>query len=158
MRNDIPCTSSPPVRSREEVERLVKENQRLIWWTINKSAHRMRPSDQEEIFCDCLLGLWKAAANWNPARSNFCTYAIICIRSHINRYFKRRKSKKTKAEDSVLSLDYPLQYDQAGGEVLGDTIPDQQSAFEDRVIARDEIERLLSRCTDRELSNNACLD
>ena len=154
MKNECSTTStaSMPKRTREEVEAIIRSNLALIKWCISKYAPgRLTEADRDELFAACLPGLWLAAEQYDPSRGmRFSTFAVPKIRGKISAWLSTRNRKKRKFNDDTLSLSMPLHHGEAGGETLEDILPDPGAEFESRIIARDEIERLLASCTERE--------
>jgi RNA polymerase sigma factor (sigma-70 family) len=141
----------PPVRSRAEVEAMIRKNLPLVQWTIAKyGPARINETERDELFAHCLVGLWYAVEQYDPSRGAFSTHAVPKIRGRLTGWLVTQNRKKRRLDKEALSLSSPLRRDEGSGLLLEDVIADEKAEFEDRIIAKSEIERLLSRCTERE--------
>jgi len=154
MKNECSTTStaSMPKRTRDEVEAMIRENIPLVWWVVNRFApSRLSETEREELFSAAMIGLWDAAEQYDPALGyRFSTLAVSRIRGRISGWITTRNRKKRKLDREALSLSLPLHFGDKPGSTLEDSIVDDRAAFEDRIIAGIDAERLLTRCTEKE--------
>jgi RNA polymerase sigma factor (sigma-70 family) len=75
--------------SKEERDKLIVDNMRLVYYLIQ----RYYPGNlaNEDVKQEGMLGLIKAANNWDESKSKFSSYASLCILGQIRWYFKREK-------------------------------------------------------------------
>jgi RNA polymerase sigma factor (sigma-70 family) len=140
-----------PMRGRAEVEALIKANIPLIHWVIrNYGPARLSETDRDELFAHCLLGLWYAAQWYDPCRGAFSSFAVPKIIGRISNFFTTKNRMKRKIDNEAISLSTPLNEGEDGGPTLEDILQDPRAEFESRIIARDEIERLLALLEPRE--------
>lgn len=154
MKNDT-CTTSTtamPKRTKEEIDRLIRENIPLVWWVVNRFApSRLSETELEEVYSAGLIGLWDAVEKFDPSLNyRFSTFAVSRIRGRISGWVTTRNRKKRKLDREAISLSLPLHAGDKPGSTLEDFIVDERAAFEDRIIAGMEADRLLERCTERE--------
>lgn len=133
---------------------LIEQNMKLVYYIISKDYPTF--IRDEDIIQSGMLGLCKAAQNWDSTKSQFSTYACKCIRNEINQEFIRRKPYSKN-----LSLEHKVGTDGTLGDILpGDDemstvdygdFGSQLSAFENEVLEMsnfgydtDEIARILS--------------
>lgn len=93
---------------------LIEDNMKLVYFLIHKYYPTF--STDEDITQAGMLGLCKAANNWNGDMTTFSTYASKCILSEICMEFRRRKKHQ-----GLLSLDYETNTDD-GSATFGDLI------------------------------------
>src|SRR5262245_15168303 len=80
------------VRSEREVERLVRDNQKLVSYQVSRYLKRYFVADmeREDLVSWGMIGLLQAARAWDPARSrSFSTLACKAIERMIIRGVKR---------------------------------------------------------------------
>ena len=80
---------------------LIEQNMKLVYYIVSKDYPTF--IRDEDIIQSGMLGLCKAAQNWDASKSQFSTYACKCIRNEINGEFIRRKphSKNLSMEAKV---------------------------------------------------------
>jgi RNA polymerase sigma factor (sigma-70 family) len=123
------------VRSAMEVERLVRENQKLVQYGVNRYLKRyfVGGMEREDLVSWGLIGLVSAARAWDPERAcSFSTLACTAIERMIH-HGVRREWKPEQAAATV-SLDGLL----CGAEEAVDT-----ERFVDRVADEQDLEREL---------------
>ncbi len=147
-----PATSiaAPPIRTRAEAEAMIRENRGLIFWTISRfGPPRMNDTEREDLEAECLVGLWYAALKYRPEMGRFSSFAVPKIRGRICGWLTTQNRKKRRIDREALSLSTPLHAGEEGA-TLEDTLPDPRAEFEERIIARVEIDRSLMPCSERE--------
>src|SRR6266568_1608267 len=120
------------VRLERDVERLVRENQKLVHYQVNRYLQRYFVGDmeREDLVSWGLIGLVQAARAWDPERSgSFSTLACRAIERMIIRGV-RREWKPERAAATV-SLDDLI----SGEERVG-----AQERFADLVAAEQNVE------------------
>jgi len=82
-------------------QQLIEDNLNLVYHVV----HRYYPTfyDDEDIIQTGMVGLCKAAEDYDETKSEFSTFACRCIRNEINMEFRRRKK-----HNNILSLDYEV--------------------------------------------------
>ncbi len=97
------------VRSDQEVERLVRENEKLVQFVVNRylARYTVPGMEREDLVSWAMIGLVSAARAWDPARSvSFATLACKVMERMLVRGVKREwKPERAAATDS---LDSPL--------------------------------------------------
>jgi DNA-directed RNA polymerase specialized sigma subunit len=74
-----------------DFERLVLDNQRLVYQISKKYTHRQNRHEHDDIIAEGMLGLVLAAKNFDPERGNrFTTYAWVVIEGYILRYVREK--------------------------------------------------------------------
>lgn len=116
-------------RSESEVERLVRENQKLVHYQVNRFLKRRSVGDmeREDLVSWGLLGLVQAARAWDPERAgSFATVACKAIAWMLSRGVSR-DGRPNKAAATVSLDDLRFGGAPAGREErLIDQIPDEQ--------------------------------
>ena len=90
---------------------LIEQNMKLVYYIISKDYPTF--IRDEDIIQSGMLGLCKAAQNWDSTKSQFSTYACKCIRNEINQEFIRRKPYSKN-----LSLEHKVGTDGTLGDIL----------------------------------------
>lgn len=83
------------------MNKLVEDNVNLVYHLIARTYPTF--IHDEDIIQSGMLGLCKAATNWDKNKSKFSTYASRCILNSINEEFRSRKR-----QPKGVSLDQPL--------------------------------------------------
>lgn len=124
-----------------EKQYLVLDNQRLVYYIVNKLGVTKNSLEYEDLVSIGKIGLVKAAITFDTSKGNkFATYAIRCIENEIFMYY--RKAKKY-AND--ISIDETIGNDGKGNEItLGETIGDPRSNFVEKIENKEEYISLLS--------------
>jgi RNA polymerase sigma factor (sigma-70 family) len=93
------------VRSEAEVERLVRENEKLVQFQVNRYLKRyfVGAMEREDLVSWGLIGLVQAARVWDPQRGSFVTLACKAIEHMIVRGVRREW--KPEQAGATLSLD-----------------------------------------------------
>ena len=95
-------------------QKLIEDNMNLVYSLVSREYPTYLYD--EDIIQTGMLGLCKAAEQWDETKSKFSNFAWHCIRYEIIKEFKRRAK-----HNGVLSLDYETTTDGVRGS-LGDTI------------------------------------
>lgn len=110
---------------------LVEHNLRLVYWYIDKNIN-CETIDYDEVFSVGLEALLESFYTFDMSKNvKFSTYATICIRNKILKYF-RSESK----HDKVISLDETIS-DSHNTDTLGDRLVDDNITLEERIIETD---------------------
>ena len=72
--------------------------------------------DEDIIQCG-MVGLCNAAEKWDESKSQFSTFAWMCIRNEICQEFRRRAKHQ-----GILSLDYEMSDEDGGRSTFGDCV------------------------------------
>src|SRR4051794_21062828 len=123
------------IRSEAEVERLVRENQKLVDYMVNRYLKRYFVGDMErdDLVSWGMIGLLQAARAWDPERSrSFSTLACKAIERMIIRGVSREWKPEQAA--ATLSLD---------GLVFGDDAEGREARFIDQVQSEEDVEQEL---------------
>src|SRR5262249_31490921 len=120
------------VRSEQEVERLVRENEKLVQFQVNRYLQRrfVPAMEREDLVSWGLIGLVQAARLWDPERGSFSTLACKAIERMILRGVQREWKPEEAA--ATLSLDELM----VGPEGEG-----QEERYVDRVADEQDVER-----------------
>lgn len=129
--------------SSTSVEELFEENQKLVYFVLNKYYDWL--AQDEDIIQEGNLGLWKAAYSWNPSKSKFSTYATTCILNQIKMELRKRSRMHNFDE---ISLSTPVS-DVDSELTLEDVIPDKKDYFEEVESVLD-FQCKLNNLTDKE--------
>jgi RNA polymerase sigma factor (sigma-70 family) len=123
------------LRSEAEVERLVRENQKLVDYMVNRYLKRYFVGDmeREDLVSWGMIGLLQAARAWDPERSgSFSTLACKAIERMIVRGVSREwKPEKAAA---TLSLD---------GLIFGEASEGREERFVDQIAGAHDVEQEL---------------
>src|SRR5437763_16765719 len=102
-----PSTFAPPVpRPEAQVERLVRDNEKLVQYQVNRYLKRysVPGMEREDLVSWGLMGLVHAARAWDPARAgSFTTLAVKAIERMIMRGVMREW--KPEQASATVSLD-----------------------------------------------------
>src|SRR5947209_9818179 len=101
-----PSSFAPPMpRSEAQIERLVRENQKLVQYQVNRYLKRyaVRGMEREDLVSWGLMGLVQAARAWDPGRGAFSTVACTAIEWMLHRGVRREW--KVEATAVTVSLD-----------------------------------------------------
>jgi RNA polymerase sigma factor (sigma-70 family) len=142
------------IRSETEVERLVRHNQGMVRYVVDRVLRRRSVGDMErdDLISWGMLGLLQAARIWDPDRAcSFSTLAFIAIERKILRAV-RREGKPERAA-ATLSLD-ELLFEEGTDrpsvrrldQIAGDQDVEQQLLdSETRTVVRSAVEQLPPR-------------
>src|SRR5919204_1174219 len=123
------------IRSEAEVDRLVRDNQKLVDYMVNRYLKRYFVGDmeREDLVSWGMIGLLQAARAWDPARSG--SFSTLACRA-IERMIIRGVSREWKPEQAAatLSLD---------GLVFGEDAEGRQSRFVEQIAAEEDVEQQL---------------
>lgn len=111
----------PSVRSDVEAWALVVENERLVWWAINKWFRSIPECDRDDAYGFGIEGLFRAAQLWRPERGKFSTHATNWIRQRIERGMLDGNSRRAADRGDALP-DRPLSLDVEYGNGDGDDV------------------------------------
>jgi RNA polymerase sigma factor (sigma-70 family) len=119
------------VRSESEVDRLVRENEKLVYHQVSRylKRHFVGGMEREDLVSWGMIGLVQAAGVWDPERGAFSTVACQAIEWMIARGV-RREWKPDQAAATV-SLDHLI---------AGDETPGAQERFVDLLAAEQNVE------------------
>jgi RNA polymerase sporulation-specific sigma factor len=97
------------------VQQLIEDNINLVYYVI----HEYYPTSckDEDIVQTGMVGLCYAANHWDEEKSSFSTFAVICIRSAINKEFRARNK-----HNGILSLEYEYSDSEGETNTIGDTL------------------------------------
>jgi RNA polymerase sigma factor FliA len=118
-------------RSEMEVDRLVRENEKLVYHQVSRylKRHFVGAMEREDLVSWGLIGLVQAARLWDPQRASFSTVACKAIDWMIARGV-RREWKPDQAA-ATMSLDHLI---------AGDETPGAQERFVDLLAAEQNVE------------------
>lgn len=139
----------PSVRTDAEAWAIVTENTRLVWWLINRRYRTLDEHEREDAYSFGVLGLFRAAQLWDPAKGTLGTYAPSWIHQAIQRGFENTEERRAKSrgEDPPrrpISLDQPL----PGTDMqLADVLADEEQ-FESDVEWQAVLNAVRSQCSD----------
>ena len=85
----------------QEQRKLVEENHKLIYYTLNK--YKLNPEEYYDILA---IGLCKAAIKFDPERSKFSTFAIKVMYNEFLQHDRNENANKRKENKNTLSLNY----------------------------------------------------
>lgn len=135
---------------REQVEQRIRENLTLIPYTLKTyfMKYYVRQRMREDLMSTGLIGLWKAAENYDPTQGGFSTFAIICIRNEVANFLKVKSRQERR--NRAVSLEKPLP--DTNDLTLADSLADPMDVAED-LATKVAVQRLLSKLKeeDREL-------
>src|SRR5207253_4038688 len=101
------------IRSEAEVEQLVRDNQKLVDYMVNRYLKRYFVGDmeREDLVSWGMIGLLQAARAWDPERSrSFSTLACKAIERMIvrgvSREWKPEDRKSTRLNSSHVAISY----------------------------------------------------
>jgi RNA polymerase sigma factor (sigma-70 family) len=123
------------IRSEAEAEQLVRDNEKLVDYMVNRYLQRYFVGDmeREDLVSWGMIGLLQAARAWDPARSrSFSTLACKAIERMIIRGVSREWKPDQAA--ATLSLD---------GLVFGEEGEGGDTRFVDRVAGEQDVEQQL---------------
>lgn len=124
-----------------ETEQLVLNNQKLVYYLVNKMGINPNSQDYDDIVSIGTMGLIKAAISFDSSKNTtFATYASRCINNEIFMHF--RKANKY-ANDIYI---YDVIGDDGKGNVitLGDLIEHPESNFIEKIITDESFIKLIS--------------
>lgn len=85
----------------QEQQQLAADNEKLIWFFLNKYASG---SDPQELYGVAAEGLIRAAATYDPARGKFSTHAMYQMRSAVD-FDQSCAKRKKRSGKLVLHMD-----------------------------------------------------
>lgn len=74
------------------MEKLIEDNMPFVYYIIHK--HYPTYSKDDDVIQAGMLGLVKAANNYDPEKGKFSTYAGVIIRREIGKELKSREDSK----------------------------------------------------------------
>jgi RNA polymerase sporulation-specific sigma factor len=103
------------LRSEAHVERLVRDNEKLVQYQVNRYLQRyaVRGMEREDLVSWGLMGLVQAARAWDPDRGAFSTVACTAIEWMLHRGVRREW--KVEATAVTVSLDELIAGEEAAG-------------------------------------------
>lgn len=87
-----------------ERDQLIVDNIPLVYYTLHK--HFPRWAFDEDMQQIGMIGLCKAADNYDPEKGKFSTVAVVYIRNEIINEFESRMSQKRTCEKSSLNFEF----------------------------------------------------
>lgn len=72
-------------RTKEEAEKIFKENEKLIWFVINPVIAAM-PWELQDIYQEASIAMYRCAETWDPSKGKFSTYAVPAISRAVHAY------------------------------------------------------------------------
>lgn len=110
----------------KEREKLVLENEKLVYYTLNKLGVEVNSVDYEDYASIGKIGLIRAAIKFDEEKGkNFSTYAFYCIKHEIFEEYMKRKKYFIE-----VSIDEPIFTDKSYKEMtMKDIIKDEKSCF-----------------------------
>ena len=147
-------------KSREEIEKLYKENEKLIGFTINRYFY-MHEGENEELYSAGLDGLLKAIRTFDDSKSyKFSTYAVKCIKNSILMDIRKKSAKKNQTEKYTISYNEILK----SGGVTDDSINlektlilEDHHSFVDDVINKEEVKEVMKNFKHLTPAQQICL-
>lgn len=126
------------MRTKEEINRLVEENTKLVYVVLNTRFKRFIPVAMkldlyDDIYQEGCIGLYKAAKVFDEDRGcKFSTIASICIGGEISKFISRYFKKHYRAD--LISLENNINIDGEREICLKDLIKDEENQYEDLEI------------------------
>jgi len=121
------------VRTEAEEEQLVRQNEGLVRWVVERvlRRHFVGDMEREDLISWGMMGLLEAARRWDPERAgSFSTLASLVIESRVLRGVNR-DGKPVQAA-ATLSLDALVLEEEAGGQAV---------RFIDQMASDQDVER-----------------
>ena len=87
-----------------ERDQLIVDNLQLVYYTLHK--HFPRWAFDEDMQQVGMIGLCKAADNYDPEKGKFSTMAVVYIRNEIINEFESRMSQKRTCEKASLNFEF----------------------------------------------------
>ncbi len=84
------------MRTKEDIDKLVEENIKLVGYALNKYFKKFReiyPYLEEDLYQEGCIGLFQAAKKYNTDKGAFSTIAMKYIRGRMTTFFKRYVKK-----------------------------------------------------------------
>ena len=92
--------------SPNKLNELYHQNVNLAYSYIHKNDIYLDGYDQEDLYQEALLALWKACLNYDPNRGvKFSTFATSCIKNHFVDLI-RKNTKRIKTISLTLPEDF----------------------------------------------------
>lgn len=128
---------------KEEIDKIVLENQKLIRFAIKKMNLFWKTEDEfQEYYDDGLIGLINGAKTYSTEKGKPSTYLYTCIKNEISKGIVSKITLK-----KILNYRYKLSIDEpVNNEIdktLSDVIPDPNVNIEDDLEKKLEIEKLM---------------
>lgn len=123
------------MRSKEDIEKLVQDNQRLVYYLVKKRGIEPSYLWYDDIIASGMIGLFKAAITFDESKNvKFSTYAIKCINNEI--FIHGRKLQKS-AKD--ISFEEKIANKRERRErSLKDIVEDTKSNFMENIMIKIE--------------------
>lgn len=84
------------------VEKLVNENQNLIYWGFNKYSENCNCHYREDIFSIANYSLFKTAKAFNPERGiKFSTFYSKVLHNEIGQFYRKQNTKSRNSEYGI---------------------------------------------------------
>ena len=96
-------------------DRLIEDNMKLVYYVVNK--YYPTYMHDEDVIQEGMYGLCQAAKNYDPTKTKFSTYAVVCIKNRL-RYYIKSQSRHY----GVLSTDFDVKGKDGGNESFIDFI------------------------------------
>lgn len=82
----------------ENIEKIIMENEKLIYWGYKNYTENCDPKHREEIFSIANYSLFKAAKAFNPDRAKFSTLYAKVLYNEIQYYYRKERTKRRYCE------------------------------------------------------------
>lgn len=85
-----------------DVEKIVNENQNLIYWGFNKYSENCNPQHKEDIFSIANYSLFKTAKVFNAERGiKFSTLYSKVLHNEIGQFYRKQNTKSRNSEYGI---------------------------------------------------------
>ena len=86
------------------LDQAILDNEKLVYFTVNR--YYPDSIQDDDIIQLGRIGLWNAIQTYKPGATKFSSYAVVCIKHEIGRYFQKQNYKKRKPP-ALVCLDAP---------------------------------------------------
>lgn len=116
----------------EKIEKMIKENEKLIYFVYNKLSKNVYTKRNEDELCGAgLVGLWKGCKTYDESKKmKLSTYLCKCIKNEMLQFLRSQNLMKDEIDRNALRFESPVKKGGAGGNItVGDTIYYNQDFF-----------------------------
>lgn len=94
----------------EKIEKMIKENEKLIYYVYNGLSKNNYLKRYKEEFLDAgLVGLWKGCKTYDESKKmKLSTYLYRCIKNEMLQFIRSQNLMKDELDRNSISLDSPV--------------------------------------------------
>lgn len=115
----------------EKIEKMIKENEKLIYFVYNKLSENAYIKRNEDELCGAgLVGLWKGCKTYDESKKvKLSTYLCRCIKNEMLQVIRSQNLDRCKINNKAISFETPITQSESDTITLEDTLYYNQDYF-----------------------------